>query len=83
MFIDRLQAMSNLIDYVNSVLIIKPITRQYDLTTLNSAEEQPSLKLGEYDLAITTEEDLNYIVHPELNGITKMLELILICLDYG
>jgi hypothetical protein len=60
-FIDRLQAMSNLVDYVNSVLIIKPITRQYDLTTLNSAEEQPSLKLGEYDLAIATEEDLNYI----------------------
>jgi hypothetical protein len=60
-FIDRLRAMSDLIDHVNSVLITKPITRQYDLTTLNSAEEQPNFKLGEYDLAIATEEDLNYI----------------------
>jgi hypothetical protein len=73
MFIDRLQAMNNLIDYVNSVLIIKPITRQYDLTTLNSAEEQPSFKLGEYDLAIATEEDLNYIDTTTLSTGYKVL----------
>lgn len=61
MFVDRLRAMSDLIDYVNSVLITKPVTRQYDLTTLNAQEEQPNFKLGEYDLAIATEEDLNYL----------------------
>jgi len=61
MFIDRLRAMSDLIDYVNSVLITKPIARQYDLSTLSAEEDQPSIKLGEYDIAVATEEDLNYI----------------------
>jgi hypothetical protein len=61
MFIDRLRAMSDLIEYVNSVLITKPIARQYDLTTLGAEEDRPSIKLGEYDLAVATEEDLNYI----------------------
>lgn len=61
MFIDRLRAMSDLIDYVNSVLIVKPIARQYDLSTLSAEEDQPSIKLGEYDIAVATEEDLNYI----------------------
>jgi hypothetical protein len=61
MFIDRLRAMSDLIEYVNSVLILKPIARQYDLTTFGAEEDQPSIKLGEYDVAVATEEDLNYI----------------------
>ena len=61
MFNDRLRAMSDLIEYVNDVLITKPIARQYDLTTLSAEEERPSLKLSEYDLAIATEVDLDYI----------------------
>jgi hypothetical protein len=73
MFIDRLKAMSDLVDHVNSVLITKPIARQYDLTTLNSAEAQPNFKLGEYDLAVATEEDLNYIDTTTLSTGYKVL----------
>ena len=61
MFIDRLRAMSDLIEHVNSILITKPIARQYDLTTISSEDPRPSLKLGEYDIAIATEDDLDYI----------------------
>jgi hypothetical protein len=73
MFIDRLRAMSDLITYVNSVLITKPIARQYDLTTLNSQEAQPNFKLGEYDLAVSTEEALNYIDTIQLSAGYKVL----------
>jgi len=61
MFIDRLRAMTDLILYVNSVLIKKPIARQYDLTGMLAQEAKPSLKLGEYDLEVDTEIDLEYI----------------------
>ena len=61
MFVDRMRAMRDLVSYVNDILITKPIARQYDLTQLLAGEPQPDFKLGEYDLAVTTEEDLAYI----------------------
>jgi len=60
-FSDRMPALTNLVDYVNSVLITKPIAREYDLTMLNSSEPQPSAKLGEYDQKIATDAELAYI----------------------
>lgn len=72
-FVDRLRAMSDLIEYVNGVLIAKPVARQYDLTTLNAEEAQPSFKLGEYDTAVATEEDLNYIDTALLSAGYKVL----------
>jgi hypothetical protein len=73
MFIDRLRAMSDLIEYVNDILINKPIARQYDLTTLSAEETRPSIKLGEYDLAIATEDDLNYIDTASLSAGYRVL----------
>ena len=61
MFIDRLSAVNELVDYVNSVLINKPVARQYNLTQLNSSEAEPNFKNGEYDLRIETEVELEYI----------------------
>ena len=60
-FSDRLKAMGDLVTYVNSILITKPIARQYDLTQMLSEEAKPSIKLGEYDIAIPTEVELPYI----------------------
>ena len=73
MFIDRLKAMRDLVSYCNSVLITKPIARQYDLTNMLSAEPEPSYKLGEYDIAIETEEDLAYINTDNLSAGYKVL----------
>ena len=61
MFSDRLPALSNLVDYVNSVLITKPIAREYDLSNLGAAESQPNIKLGEYDQKVATETELAYL----------------------
>jgi hypothetical protein len=66
MFVDRLTALSNLIDYVNGVLIKKPVARQYDLTQMVMSEPIPlsklqSQELGEYDSVIETDVDLTYI----------------------
>ena len=61
MFVDRVGAVNDMVEYVNSVLIKKPVARQYDLTTLNSQEPLPNIKLGEYDRSIPTEESLKYI----------------------
>ena len=60
-FADRIAAYANLVEYVNSVLITKPIARNCDLTTISSSEPQPNIKLGEYDLKITTEIELQYL----------------------
>ena len=61
MFADRIAAYANLVEYANSILITKPIARNCDLTTISSAEAQPNIKLGEYELKIATEIELAYI----------------------
>jgi hypothetical protein len=61
MFVDRLTAINEMVDYVNSVLIEKPIVRQYDISQLQSAEAQPNSNSGAYNLKIATEIELNYI----------------------
>jgi len=73
MFVDRLRAMKDLVTYVNNILIKKPIAKQYDLTQLNSEEEKPNFKLGEYDLAVDTEENLLYIETVSLSAGYKVL----------
>ena len=61
MFIDRLRAMTDLITYVNTLLIKSPVSRQHDLTRLYSQEEQPNIKLGEYDEKVATDIQLSYL----------------------
>lgn len=73
MFVDRLRAMRDLVTYVNKVLIEKPIAKQYDLTQLNSEEEKPNFKLGEYDIAVDTEDELLYIETIPLDAGYKVL----------
>ena len=60
-FADRIAAYANLVDYANSILITKPIARNCDLTTFSASEEQPNIKLGEYDLKVATELELQYL----------------------
>ena len=61
MFVDRLSAVNELVAYVNSVLIDKPVARQYDLSQLYASEPEPSYKNGEYDQRVETEVELTYI----------------------
>jgi hypothetical protein len=61
MFVDRLDAINELVSYVNDIFVSNPITEQFNLSGLNSAEPAPNIKLGEYDQAVDTEIELNYI----------------------
>jgi hypothetical protein len=61
MFIDRLSAVNEMVQYVNDIFAINPIAEQFDLTGLNDQEAEPNFKLGEYDQAVSTEVELEYI----------------------
>ena len=65
-FINRLSAVQELVAYVNSVFRQHPIARQYKLNQMLAEENQPSLKLGEYDQAIATDTYLEYISTDDL-----------------
>lgn len=66
MFEDRLQAVSEMVAYVNGVLLANPIVEQFSLEGLNAAEPIPNIKLGEYDRSVATEIELSYIDTEEL-----------------
>lgn len=61
MFIDRTAAIRDLVSYVNSVLIEKPVARQYNLNNLFAEEAIPVADSGAYDQAVSTDIDLGYI----------------------
>jgi len=61
MFVNRLQAMADLVDFANSIFITKPISRQYDLRQLMSEEPIPDVKYLEYDQIVDTRIELDYI----------------------
>ncbi len=61
MFVDKTTAYASLVDYVNSILITKPIVSTCNLNTLNTQEAQPNVNLGECDLKINTDIELAYL----------------------
>ena len=67
MFENRLQAVSEMVAYVNSILLANPIVEQFSLVGMNAAEPIPNIKLGEYDRSVSTEIELGYIDTAELD----------------
>ena len=66
MFVDRLQAVNEMVSFVNTIFAVNPIAEQFDLTGLNAQEPIPNYKKGEYDQGVTTEVELSYINTDEL-----------------
>jgi hypothetical protein len=64
MFVNRFQALRNLIDFTNRILINNPITGNYSFKNLTTQEEQPDQYSHEYDqiLDIQSEEDLYNLI---------------------
>jgi hypothetical protein len=58
-FVDRMLALKNFVEYVNNVMIQHPIVEQRNINNLYSAEAQPDIT--EYDLAIASRAELDYI----------------------
>ena len=73
MFIDRLTAVSELVAYVNSVLITNPIAEQFNLSGLMAQEPIPNVKLGAYDQSVDTYTELAYIDVGPLSAGYKVL----------
>lgn len=62
MFKNRLAALRNTFEYVNTVLSQNIITNFVDFTMLNSKDEIPPVDTGEYDLVVDDNEGLAFIV---------------------
>jgi hypothetical protein len=61
MFVNRVEALKQLVDRVNDVLATKLIVDDTDLTDLNSADIAPTTVSGLWDTVIDTEEELRFI----------------------
>jgi len=61
MFVDRLSAVTNMVEFVNTILAANPIVEQYRLTGMLDEAPIPSIKLGEYNQSVNTVEELSYI----------------------
>jgi len=60
-FIDRLQAVKEMVTYVNSVFAKNIISQGYNLTTLSSGELLPVAGTDVFDLSVNTYEELTYL----------------------
>jgi hypothetical protein len=91
MFINRSEALRNLVDFVNGVLLKNQITGNYDFTTLNSQELYPAVNLNLYDEVIEDETYLSQVITLRLqqsqlsctvsNG--KIIEVVIDNVGYG
>ena len=61
MFVDRVSAVNEMVQYVNNIFAVSPIAEQFSLTGLNAQEAPPNFKRGEYNQAVATEVELAYI----------------------
>jgi len=60
-FVNRFEAIKEMVSFVNRVFSKNLISQNYDLSTLNSVEPIPPVELGLYDITVPTYETLGYI----------------------
>ena len=75
MFEDRLEAVREMVLYVNDILLANPVVEQFSLEGMNIADPIPNIKLGEYDQSVATEIELEYIDTDELDPGYQVLVL--------
>lgn len=61
MFVNRIEALKQLIERVNRVLIKTLLIDDYNFEVLNSKEEAPSIQSKKYDLVVDTYEELRFV----------------------
>jgi hypothetical protein len=61
MFVNRLEALKQVIERVNSVLVNNLLIDDFDFDILNSKEEPPSEFSREYDIAIDTQSQIRFV----------------------
>ena len=61
LFKDRIEALRNLIDFTNSVLLQNRITGNYSFENLNNVEDIPDELSGEYDIIVDDQIELGLV----------------------
>ena len=72
-YVDRYNALKEIIDYANSVLKKNQLVGQINLTNLDSVEPEPTAQSGEWDTTVDTYADLTYINTADLSGTVNYL----------
>jgi len=74
MFINRIEAIKETVEHINSVLILNQITQSRDISPLFEKDAEPTLLSGVYDVVVDTNAELNYtgyraFIRPELQPV--------------
>ncbi len=72
-YIDRYDAIKEVIDYANSVLKKEQLVGNFNLTNLNSEDPEPTAGSLEWDATVDTYAELNYIPTGDLSGSVRYL----------
>ena len=72
-YVDRYDALKEIIDYANSVLKKNQLVGQVNLTNLDSSDPEPTSQSGEWDGSVDTYSELAYINTADLSGTVKYL----------
>ena len=72
-YVDRYNALKEIIDYANSVLKKNQLVGQINLTNLDSKDPEPTAQSLEWDATVDTYADLTYINTADISGTVKYL----------
>ena len=72
-YVDRFDALKEIIDYANSVLKKHQLVGQINLSNLDSKEPEPTAQSLEWDAIVDTYAELTYVNTADLSGIVKYL----------
>ncbi len=72
-YVDRYNALKEIIDYANTVLAKNQLVGQINLSNLNSAEPEPTAQSGEWDASVDTYAELTYLNTADLSGTVNYL----------
>ena len=72
-YVDRYNALKEIIDYANTVLAKNQLVGQINLSNLDSAEPEPTSQSGEWDASVDTYAELTYLNTADLSGTVNYL----------
>jgi len=72
-FTDRFEALQQLIDYTNSVLLKNQLAGTINFKNLNSEDPEPTAQSGLWDATVDTYQDLTFVNTGELSGTVNYL----------
>ena len=72
-YVDRFDALKQIIDYANSVIKKNQIANTISKTNLDSSEPEPTENSGEWDVTVDTYADLTYIDTRDVSGMANYL----------